>query len=198
MQFWYILDCMDGEVARYRTMQKSGSSMEKSSSLTGMYYDFINHYIVNLLVPATLGLGLLYKTGYSLFVGLGIVAALGQVLTLAMHDSRNRALMTYLRKCSRIEIIKPQASGLALPKERKGLAQHAFAVLHYTMTYPTVMNLTLLTAILELAFPAIPWRALLLLYLAIGSALVVTTIIGKTIAQGLLEKESESQFRILE
>ncbi len=198
LQFWYILDCMDGEVARYRYLQKTGACMKKEGSVTGMYFDIINHYIVNLLVPGMLGLGLFYRTGVSLFAGLGIVAALGQVLMLAMQDARNRALLTYLREFSRIEVMKPQPVDLSDNKKRKGMAQRAFSALHYTMTYPTVMNLTLITAMLDLAFPAIPWRALLLLYLAIGSALVVTLIIGRTIAQELLEKERESQFRILE
>ena len=196
LQFWYILDCADGEVARYRYLQKTGSGMKKESSVTGMYFDIINHYIVNLLAPAMLGLGLFYKTGVSLFAGMGIVAALGQVLTLAMQDARNRAILTYLREFSLIEVMKPPPADPSAPKKRKSLAQWAFAALHYTMTYPTVMNLIFVTAILDLVCPAIPWRWLSLSYLAVGSGIVTSIIIGRTITQGLLDKERQTQFRV--
>ncbi len=195
LQCWYILDNMDGEVARYRYFKKTGGAMDKPASVTGMYFDIINHYIVNLLVPAMLGMGLARQTGNLFFAALAIAASLGQVLTLAMHDASRRAVLNYLTAHTNIEVVKSPAPEESQGKDRS-LVHWAFMVLHYTMTYPTVMNLVLITAILGAAWPLIPWRAGLLAYLAAGSAIVVSVIIGRTIVQGLLEQECKSKFNV--
>lgn len=194
LQLWYIIDCMDGEVARYRHYQATGSVVmsKNECKLTGVYFDIINHYIVNLLVPITISFGLFLRIDNSFFILLGIIAALGQVLLLAMHDGRYRTILNYLKKYERVEFVP------ATPEEEKerGFAHSVFAVLHYTVTYPTVMNLVLIAACLNFIFSAVEWRSFLVLYLAAVSILVTSTFISRTIVKQMIEREVQSQFKM--
>lgn len=65
-QLFFILDCSDGIVARYK----------KQFSLNGIYLDYLGHYIANPLLLICLGIGAFRNTGDILPVLLGIFAAL--------------------------------------------------------------------------------------------------------------------------
>ena len=58
------------------------------------------------------------------------------------------------------------------------------------------MNLVLMAAILEMVWPAPPWRTLLLL--APGSAVVTAAVISRTIDRHIPEEEVRTQFRAFE
>jgi phosphatidylglycerophosphate synthase len=75
MQGYLLLDCVDGEVARWKRM----------SSLTGVYLDRIGAYLAeaSLFVGAGFRADRLHPGGYAL---LGVVAALGAVLIKAETD----------------------------------------------------------------------------------------------------------------
>ncbi len=198
LQFWYILDCCDGEVARYRQYQQSESivSDKRNSSMAGAYYDIINHYIINFLVPIMIGYGLCFATERLLFLNLGIIASLGQVLTLAMHDGRSRVLLAQVRKFESVQVVSaPKSTAEApAPKPKRSLPHVIFMVVHYTMTYPTVMNLVIITAVLNFIFPFFEWRIPLLVYLAVGSAVVSLVFIARTIAKRTIEDEFQKGF----
>lgn len=197
LQLWYLLDCMDGEVARYRHFKSTGSMIirKEESGLSGMYYDIINHYIMNLMVPAALGIGVFHQTRNPFFLFLGIVGAVGQVLLLAMHDGRNRVLLAHLRKYQTVSILQPAGES---PKKTRTLSHLLFMGLHYAMTYPTVMNLVGLAAILELTVPAFSWRPAFLVGLTLGSLTVATVTITRNISLRLIERERAEGFVLSE
>lgn len=194
LQLWYLIDCMDGEVARYRYYQKTGriSIDKRDASLTGMYYDMINHYLMNFMVPAAVAFGVYLQTSSFLALAAGSAASLGQVMLLAMHDARSRAVLSHLKKYKTIETVKNTST--EEKRTPRSLAHRGFMVLHYTMTYPSVMNLVLLTAFLAF-FIVLDMRALLLAYLALGSLLVSTVLITHAIRQREPDQELNSQFR---
>ncbi|MEK6900067.1 MAG: hypothetical protein AABX05_03000 [Nanoarchaeota archaeon] len=65
-QLFFILDCSDGIVARYK----------KQFSLNGVYFDYLGHYIANPLLMICFGIGTFKITGKILPILLGIFAAL--------------------------------------------------------------------------------------------------------------------------
>ncbi len=77
IQLYLLLDCVDGEVARYL----------RQTSVTGVFLDRIGHYLseVSLLV----GLGLAAQGGWATggYAELGLVAALGAALIKAETDN---------------------------------------------------------------------------------------------------------------
>lgn len=197
LQLWYLIDCMDGEVARYRYYQEKGkiSIDKRDTSLTGMYYDMINHYLMNFLVPASLSFGEFLKTGNAFILWLGCAASLGQVMLLAMHDARSRAVLSHLKKYKTIKVT-PQERKAETASNKSHPAKWAFSSLHYVMTYPSVMNLVLLAAVLAVFFPHAPWRGGLVAFLSIGSMVVSSVLIIRAIQQRDPDREFSTQFSV--
>ena len=200
LQLWYLLDNVDGEVARYRHFQRTGSMVidKKDSLLEGMYYDMINHYIVNLLVPTTIGFGLFRLSGSEFYILLGLLGGLAQVLMLAMFDARYRTIWFHLKKYDSVRMIKPETekerSVAEADAKRKNILKYGFMVIHYTVTYPTVMNLVTMTALFNFILALGDWRVGLLWYLTVSSATVVCTLIGQTILRRTLTAEFRHDF----
>jgi phosphatidylglycerophosphate synthase len=72
LQLWYIMDCVDGEVARYRG----------TTSVTGVYLDLLSHYIAHPLVIACIGWGLFRKFDDSK----ALIFAFSAALFVVLHD----------------------------------------------------------------------------------------------------------------
>ena len=67
IQFGYVLDCVDGEIARYR----------KTPSVNGLFMDVFNHVSVIPLIPAGLGFHYYHVSGnYLLYPILGVLGGL--------------------------------------------------------------------------------------------------------------------------
>ncbi|MET7711765.1 CDP-alcohol phosphatidyltransferase family protein [Streptomyces sp. NPDC005407] len=110
-QIYLLLDCVDGEVARWR----------KQTSITGVYLDRIGHYLCEaaLLVGfGVRGADVFHQDGSTnwLWAFLGTVAALGAILIKAETD-----LVDVARQRSGLPAVKdeasvPRSSGLALAR----------------------------------------------------------------------------------
>jgi hypothetical protein len=198
LQLWYILDCMDGEVARYRQYQQSKTVItdKRQSGMTGSYYDVINHYIINHLVPAMIGIGLTRMTGNLFYAVLGILGSLGQVLTLAMHDGIHRLTVAKIKKCTSLQVNKSETQKLEGEKGR-GFSHTVFMILHYTMTYPSVMNLVTLAALFNFFIPIVEWRFFLLWYLTLGSCIVSAVIVARNILHCIPDQDFQKDFTTL-
>lgn len=199
LQLWYLLDNVDGEVARYRHFQKTGSMVidKKDSLLEGMYYDMINHYIVNLLVPATIGFGLFRLSGSEFYILLGLLGGLAQVLMLAMFDARYRTIWFHLKKYHSVQIVKTENKSENSAEDDpkiQNVWKYGFMAMHYTVTYPTVMNLVIIAALFNFIFPIGEWRIGLLWYLTVASILVTGTLISRTILNRTLTAEFRRDF----
>ncbi|MGC5341716.1 CDP-alcohol phosphatidyltransferase family protein [Streptomyces sp. DT24] len=111
-QIYLLLDCVDGEVARWR----------KQTSITGVYLDRIGHYLCEaaLLVGfGVRGADVFHDNGATtnwLWAFLGTLAALGAILIKAETD-----LVDVARQRSGLPAVKdeasvPRSSGLALAR----------------------------------------------------------------------------------
>lgn len=109
-QIYLLLDCVDGEVARWR----------KQTSITGVYLDRIGHYLCEAALLVGFGLrgADLFGSGRPewLWAFLGTLAALGAILIKAETD-----LVDVARTRSGLPAVKdeasvPRSSGLALAR----------------------------------------------------------------------------------
>lgn len=109
-QIYLLLDCVDGEVARWR----------KQTSITGVYLDRIGHYLCEAALLVGFGVrgSDVFGDGRSewLWAFLGTVAALGAILIKAETD-----LVDVARQRSGLPAVKdeasvPRSSGLALAR----------------------------------------------------------------------------------
>jgi phosphatidylglycerophosphate synthase len=111
-QVYLLLDCVDGEVARWR----------KQTSITGVYLDRIGHYLCEAALLVGFGLrgaDLFQQNGSAvnwLWAFLGTLAALGAILIKAETD-----LVDVARQRSGLPAVKdeasaPRSSGLAMAR----------------------------------------------------------------------------------
>ncbi|MFH8617683.1 CDP-alcohol phosphatidyltransferase family protein [Streptomyces sp. NPDC017979] len=109
-QVYLLLDCVDGEVARWR----------KQTSVTGVYLDRIGHYLCEAALLVGFGVrgADVFGDGRAewLWAFLGTVAALGAILIKAETD-----LVDVARQRSGLSAVKdeasvPRSSGLALAR----------------------------------------------------------------------------------
>ncbi|GLY76882.1 CDP-alcohol phosphatidyltransferase family protein [Actinoallomurus iriomotensis] len=114
IQAYLLLDCSDGEVARFRNR----------TSVTGVYLDRIGHYMSEVALLAGLGVraqGAWENGGY---VELGLLAALGAALIKAETDNvvvaRAKSGLT-ADPATGDRALRPESTGLALAREAVSL-----------------------------------------------------------------------------
>ncbi|MET9018841.1 CDP-alcohol phosphatidyltransferase family protein [Actinopolymorpha sp. NPDC004070] len=102
VQLYLLLDCSDGEVARYTGR----------TSTTGVYLDRVGHYMCEAALLVGLGFraAQVHPTGYAV---LGLVAALGAVLIKAETDLVDIARARRGQETVTEDAVEPRGSALA-------------------------------------------------------------------------------------
>ncbi|NQT90952.1 MAG: CDP-alcohol phosphatidyltransferase family protein, partial [Candidatus Omnitrophica bacterium] len=136
LQGFYILDAVDGQLAR----------AQGRPSTTGAYFDYISNHIVHSLVFITIGLGLYRHTASPLYMFAGFLAGWGMLFMYIIYDAGYNILFNTARKGmgearqgDSIEVLT-------------GHAKRSFMVLHWLCTYPAIMNVITMAALLNLIF----------------------------------------------
>ncbi|MBA0052281.1 CDP-alcohol phosphatidyltransferase family protein [Streptomyces sp. AJS327] len=112
IQLYLLLDCVDGEVARWRGQ----------TSITGVYLDRVGHYLSEAALLVGFGIraaDVFHTEGAStqwMWAFLGTVAALGAILIKAETDLVDVARARSGRPTVQDEAAVPRSSGLALAR----------------------------------------------------------------------------------
>ncbi|MDA7979289.1 MAG: CDP-alcohol phosphatidyltransferase family protein [Pirellulales bacterium] len=88
LQLWYLLDHVDGQLARYANKE----------SLDGAGLDYLMHHLVNLLLPLGMGWGLFRQSGVSWWMLVGVAASVGLLSIGLIHDVRYKAFIKRLKR----------------------------------------------------------------------------------------------------
>ncbi|MFA5100985.1 MAG: CDP-alcohol phosphatidyltransferase family protein [Candidatus Omnitrophota bacterium] len=153
LHFWYVLDLVDGEIARYR----------KESKATGRFFDYMAHYIVHPWFFIAIGFGL-YRTYGNLAIFLcSIVAGYSVHLVEAMVDVYCSVL--YKRVKAKLldpakDIVFKKMPAFQHEQKNKSIARRVFSALHYVSTFPAILYIMLPLSILNLLLPVevfVPW-----------------------------------------
>ncbi|WP_019546760.1 CDP-alcohol phosphatidyltransferase family protein [Streptomyces sulphureus] len=113
IQLYLLLDCVDGEVARWR----------KQTSITGVYLDRVGHYLSEAALLVGFGIrgaDVFHQQGAStewLWAFLGTLAALGAILIKAETDLVDVARTRSGLPAVQDEAAVPRSSGLALARK---------------------------------------------------------------------------------
>lgn len=145
LQVFYLLDHVDGEVARYNG----------ETSLTGWYFDELIHYMVHPLAFLGIGAGLYRLHGAGIYLAAGISAAFGAVLLTLIIDLKNLILLRHFHRTG-------DESGFTYNRPSEGhtggggmnglFARTAYAGVYQTCTFPVVMNVVTAAAVLDVLF----------------------------------------------
>jgi hypothetical protein len=88
LQLWYLLDHIDGQLARLR----------RTASLDGAELDYLMHHTVNLLVPLGAGYGMFVRHAEPLWFAAGLAWGLGMMLLTLHHDARYKSFIQRLKR----------------------------------------------------------------------------------------------------
>jgi hypothetical protein len=179
----YWLDHVDGQVARWR----------KSSSLDGVYLDYLMHHLVNLALGCALGFGLTARTGDVAWSVAGFAIAAGWSLLALHNDCRYKAFFQRLKSGAGSYRVDCGSGGRPSPPAawpRRGAAALTWPA--YKLSEPHVVLLTV-TILAAMAFlvPALwlsCWRAFVLVMALMAPTLAIARMV-RAVARGAVESE---------
>lgn len=155
LQIWYLLDHVDGHIARYKGQ----------SSLTGVYFDYITHYVVHAAIFIGIGAGVTEFSGQGTFLVMGLVAALGVTFLNLVYDVMYK---TYFYRFTRAKVITVRENKISRGEENssKGTrgVKKLFSLAHKCCEVHVLMNIVTLLAVIAFLFQIDTWKIFIVFY----------------------------------
>ncbi len=138
MNLWYLIDHVDGELARFT----------KRSSVTGYYFDTILNFIVQPLFFMSLGVWL-SGNGVSQAPFWAAIASYGSLMLMILPMTEDAVLLSIYRKKGHIFQPENQPAGGA----QKSTAKKILVLVNRSILFPTVLLTTTALYLVLLIFP---------------------------------------------
>lgn len=140
-QLWYILDMIDGNIARYTN----------TNSSLGLYYDRLHHVLVESLFWIGIGVGTYFFFNNINLIFFGVMAGFSYMLFKATISEKFRV---YHEHNLRRELIKQERvlSKRSLFNLIIGLLKGVFDKSGFMFRHPFIMNIVLITSFIYLLF----------------------------------------------
>lgn len=190
LQLWYLLDHVDGQVARYRG----------TASLSGVYLDYLMHYVVHAACPFGLGWGLFVQTGEPLWMLAGFLGSTGATLQGLAADFRLKAFFQRLKWLEGEHRVQGGGGGRPGPAVAPPSMQNPWRLVAYLAQklceMHVVMNLLTALALASLIFPATAQRGIALfvgLFALLAPSLALFRV-ARSVACDLPEREYAQWF----
>ena len=172
LQLWYLLDHVDGQLARLRG----------TASLDGVALDYLMHHTINLLVPIGVGFGLFSRSVEPLWLLAGLVWGVSLLLITLQHDARYKAFVGRLKRLH--GELHVQGGGGARPVAQPPLPRRPLRLAAWTARKAceahVVMNLLSVLALGQLLLgdaSLLAGRVYLVLAAAVAAITAVWTIV---------------------
>ena len=186
LQLWYLLDHVDGQIARYRG----------ASGITGRFFDFMTHHLMHGVLFFSLGYHGYERTGRFFFMVWGFLASGSITLFNLIQDAKYK---TFYEKLSTLETVRIKA-GEETKSQSKApgdprLLRTGFSWLHKMCEIHVLMNILTMAAILETLFNA-SWDLRFLLFIFYGILIPFITVVklGYIISNRKIDQEFHSLF----
>lgn len=157
IQLWYLLDHVDGHIARYRGQ----------SSLTGVYFDYITHYIVHAVIFVGIGVGAANYSGRPVFLVMGFAAAFGVTFLNLVYDVLYKTCYFKIMKARKIDIMVSSGDNTNTASGG-GFLKRSFSFLHRLCEVHVLMNIVTFIAVLSCIVKIYPWELVIAIYSIIG------------------------------
>ncbi|HVW36052.1 MAG TPA: CDP-alcohol phosphatidyltransferase family protein [Pirellulales bacterium] len=189
LQFWYLLDHVDGQLARFRG----------TASLDGVQLDYLMHHVVNLIVPWGLGIGLEGRPLDATWLVLGLVFSLGLVTIGLVNDTRYKAFIERLKSLDgELRVVGgggcPTTAAPAIP--RRPLRWAAYLA-RKSCEIHVVMNALSVVSVVAwlIEDQALLIAQIYLCLMAPGAAIVALATIVRSLRAGASEQEFARWYR---
>jgi hypothetical protein len=192
LQLWYVLDHVDGQLARY----------QGTASLDGVQLDYLMHHSLNLLVPIGAGSGLAIELCDPLWALCGLAWGSGLLFIGLLHDARYKAFIQRLKRVQG-ELVLIGGGG-ARPSAQSSIPWRVVPLAAWlarkVCEVHVIINLLLLWACGRMLFPR--WNAVLgggfLLLLGGISCGLAAALIARSLRRQSAEQEFALWFHVPE
>lgn len=184
LQVWYLLDHVDGQLARYHG----------TASLDGVQLDYVMHHTINVLVPLGIGWGVFATSGNSLWMLCGVAWGMSLLLLSVHHDARCKAFIQRLKRLHGVLQVHGGGGGRpqVQPPIPKGWLRRTAWVARKSSEMHVIMNLLALVAATMLALPDIS-LVVAQIYVAFAAPLAFFVAAG-TLVRSHLRQSAETEF----
>lgn len=137
-ELWYLVDHIDGQVARYR----------KQESVNGVFLDFLSHYFPNLFIFPFIAIGLFRSVNEIRYIYYGII--IGGMITMInlIFDCKYKSYFWGIAKYGLCKIAKQNKSSAS--RIKLSLSRSVFSWIYKFCEVHIVMNLLFLLGVLFL------------------------------------------------
>ncbi len=186
---WYVLDHVDGQIARYRG----------TASLDGATLDYLMHHGLNLLLPFALGFGLARRYDELGWCLAGASWSFGGTLLTLRHDARYKSFVQRLKLL--VGEVRAVGGGGARPEPARGpratfAARWRWCVLKAYEQHVVIGALTMLSTLAWLYPAAEPALRYYVLVMALPAPLPALWLVLRSARNGEAEREFAAWFRL--
>ncbi len=184
LQLWYLLDHVDGQIARYR----------KTASLSGRFYDFIMHHLIHAAAFFFLSLSTFLTTGSVFYLILGFFLSLSALTLNLIHDVKYKTFFEALEKNdgSMVHLKHSDVPGTVSSKKKNLFVSS----LHKLSEMHVFMNLLTAGALAECFFlPTLNVRHFLFLFYAVSLPVLAAAKIYFWISRSKVDREFAYRFK---
>ena len=180
--FW--LDHVDGQVARWRG----------SSSLDGVYFDYLLHHVANLTLGFALGFGLAARSGDVGWAAAGAAIATGWAVLSLHNDCRYKAFFQRLKASAGAFRVEGGAGGRPAPPPgwpRRGLGMLTWPAFKLCEGHVVLIGLAILAGLAAVA-PGVwveAWR-----WSVRGMMVLAPTLAALRVARSIRAGGAEAEF----
>lgn len=180
LQVWYLLDHVDGQVARYR----------KTASLSGRFFDYVMHHIIHMIILFSLGIYSYRMSGSGLYVLWGFAASVSIMTFNLISDVKCKTFFEWM-----VAYQKPFKATMPPEKSRvfegkNPLFRMLFSVLHKLCEVHVMMNVLTGAALLQLTMKEwVDLRFVLFFVYGIVAPLIAVAKISYIITQRRIDEE---------
>lgn len=153
-QFWYLVDCVDGEIARYRRYEdeKKITTNKITFNMTGFFFDSYAHYFLTPYLFVCIGLGQYFRSSHIAILLLGSAAGISLPLISMITDCTYKTFITFIFGTSGVTVNKsPKATSVG----STSFARRVLSLIHQTCLINRVMNVVTLAAAIDVFSPGI-------------------------------------------
>ena len=185
LQLWYLLDHVDGQIARYRG----------TASLTGRFFDFLTHHTIHGVIFFSLGMYGFRTSRHALFIVWGFVTSISMMLFNLIHDTKYK---TFFEKLITLKAVKVKGRGEGKESRPSGRVRLTFSFLHKICEIHVLMNILTLAAFFQ-TLTRLPLDLRFLFYCLYGIVVPVIAVTKITclILNREIDREFEAQFKVL-
>lgn len=188
LQFWYYLDHVDGQIARFHGQ----------ASLSGRFFDFIMHHLVHGAVFFGMGVYLFLRSNADWQLALCGFSTISMMVFNLLYDARYKVYFeTVEKKGGDWSIVTSAITGESTNKS-PSIAKRLYSLLHKTHEIHVVMNILTATAIWTAFSGSFFWRDCVFYFYGFGPVILLFAKLLSIIRGRSIDSEFGKKWKRLE